>query len=763
MGRPKRAFSGPGRLVPLVALAVVTIASPVAVMEASSDATSASPVTTGTATQVTATTATLLGNSQMTSQPAPLYLFNYGTTPTYGSTAFASPVPGSTTGDLQAQLSGLVPSTTYYFQLVAEQGSTVTTGQQQQFTTAPASPTGVSGSISGAATTPFPSGSAPSVSPTSTPPSTTPPGSTPSSTPTTQGQPAPTTTTTTTPGTSSPSPSTPGSGAPGSGSGPSTPTPSVSTPDGQGYWLATSDGGVTTYGDAQFYGSANSLTLSGPVVGLTPTADGLGYWLVAADGGVFAFGDAKFYGSTGNLHLSAPVIGLTPTPDGKGYWLVAADGGVFAFGDAGYFGSAGGVELPAPVMGMATSSDGQGYWLVLANGAVVTFGDAGYYGSAGAVPLTKPVVGIAGTPDGKGYWLVAADGGVFAFGDAQFYGSASSLQPAAPVVGISTTADGLGYWLVAADGGVFAFGDAKFYGSMTHPTLAPTAQARVVAMGIPTLQPLADVPMQYVVLDKSAAATCPGLPWEILAAIGKVESNFGRSTLPGVSSGTNSAGAAGPMQMGISGAAGTAFFAYDHPVRADQAATPVPPGSSPPSPWNPTDAVYAAARDLCNNGAANPDSLNSAILAYNHAQWYANEVETLAARYAGSVRYGAGVSPVLASAVQLALSQIGTPYQWGGTTPGKGLDCSGLVQWAYGAAGISLPRTSEQQWAALPHLAPGAPLEVGDLVFFEPASGGPGHVGIYIGDGLMLDAPHTGSTVRIEPYNWSSYVGAAVP
>jgi cell wall-associated NlpC family hydrolase len=741
------------RLVPVLALALTTVASPIAVLQ-TAGAASASPVTTGSATQVSATTATLAGTGQVSGQPAPLYVFNYGTTPTYGSTAFAQPVPGSTTGDLTAQLSGLVPSTTYYYQLVAEQGSTVIPGQQQQFATAPASQTGVSSSASGASTTPFPAGTAPTTQPGTTP--TTPPTTSPTPTNPT----SPTSPSTTVPNSPTAPNAPPGSPGNSGASGGAPPSP---TPDGQGYWLATSDGGVTTYGDAQFYGAANALHLTAPVVGLTPTSDGLGYWLVASDGGVFTFGDAKFYGSTGNLNLSAPVIGLTPTPDGKGYWLVAADGGVFAFGDAGYFGSAGGVELPAPVMGMAASSDGQGYWLVLANGAVVNFGDAGYFGSAGAVPLVKPIVGMATTPDGKGYWLVASDGGVFAFGDAQFYGSAVSLHPTQPVVGISTSADGLGYWLVAADGGVFSFGDAKYYGSMVNPTLAPTATARVVAMGIPTLQPLSDVPMQYVILDQGAASTCPGLPWEILAAIGKVESNFGRSTLPGVASGTNSAGAAGPMQIGIGGAAGDTFSAYDHPVGADRASTPVPPGSNPPSPWNPTDAVYAATRDLCSNGAANPDSLNSAILAYNHAQWYANEVETLAARYAGSVRYGAGVSPVIGAAVQLAMSQIGTPYLWGGTTPGQGFDCSGLVQWAYGAAGIALPRTSEQQWAVLPHLAPGAPLEVGDLVFFEPASDGPGHVGIYIGDGLMLDAPHTGSTVRIEPYNWPSYVGAAVP
>ena len=71
------------------------------------------------------------------------------------------------------------------------------------------------------------------------------------------------------------------------------------------------------------------------------TPDGGGYWLVASDGGVFAYGDAVFYGSAGNLHLTKPVVGMAVTPDGGGYWLVASDGGVFSYGDAAFHGSTG--------------------------------------------------------------------------------------------------------------------------------------------------------------------------------------------------------------------------------------------------------------------------------------------------------------------------------------------------------------------------------------------------------------------------------------
>ena len=64
-----------------------------------------------------------------------------------------------------------------------------------------------------------------------------------------------------------------------------------------------------------------------------------GYWQVATDGGVFSFGDAAFHGSAGNLRLVKPVVGMASTSDGGGYWLVASDGGVFSYGDAAFRGS----------------------------------------------------------------------------------------------------------------------------------------------------------------------------------------------------------------------------------------------------------------------------------------------------------------------------------------------------------------------------------------------------------------------------------------
>jgi hypothetical protein len=73
------------------------------------------------------------------------------------------------------------------------------------------------------------------------------------------------------------------------------------------------DGGIFDYGNAGFFGSAGSLRLNKPVVGMAAAPDAGGYWLVASDGGIFNYGDAHFYGSTGSLVLNKPIVGMSST------------------------------------------------------------------------------------------------------------------------------------------------------------------------------------------------------------------------------------------------------------------------------------------------------------------------------------------------------------------------------------------------------------------------------------------------------------------
>jgi hypothetical protein len=244
-----------------------------------------------------------------------------------------------------------------------------------------------------------------------------------------------------------------------------TATPAAAYPLGEGYWLAARDGGMFSFGDAQFYGSTGDIRLNSPIVGMAGHPFLEGYWLVASDGGIFSFGSSGFYGSTGNLRLQAPIVGMASTPTGEGYWLVAADGGIFSFGDAEFLGSMGGTRLNKPIVGMAATPSGNGYWLVATDGGIFTFGDANFFGSTGNIALNKPIVGMASTPTGAGYYMVASDGGLFTFGDAVFRGSRGGAPLNSPVVGMAVSRSGAGYQLVATDGGIFNYGDSQFYGS----------------------------------------------------------------------------------------------------------------------------------------------------------------------------------------------------------------------------------------------------------------------------------------------------------
>ncbi len=108
-----------------------------------------------------------------------------------------------------------------------------------------------------------------------------------------------------------------------------------------------------------------------------------------------------------------------------------------------------------------------------------------------------------------------------------------------------------------------------------------------------------------------------------------------------------------------------------------------------------------------------------------------------------------------AQALQAAITREGDPYVWGAAGPGE-FDCSGLVVWAYAQEGIALPHYTGDLWNSGMHV-PRSDLEPGDLVFFFPDIS---HVGIYIGDGMMIDAPDFGETVQVQPVYWSAYVGA---
>src|SRR5205814_6929219 len=101
------------------------------------------------------------------------------------------------------------------------------------------------------------------------------------------------------------------------------------TPDGNGYWLVASDGGVFGYGNATFFGSTGSLVLKRSIVAMAATPGGNGYWLLASDGGVFAYGNAPFEGSaTDRLGTGDRAAAIVGSPSGKGYAILGVPAGI---------------------------------------------------------------------------------------------------------------------------------------------------------------------------------------------------------------------------------------------------------------------------------------------------------------------------------------------------------------------------------------------------------------------------------------------------
>jgi cell wall-associated NlpC family hydrolase len=264
--------------------------------------------------------------------------------------------------------------------------------------------------------------------------------------------------------------------------------------------------------------------------------------------------------------------------------------------------------------------------------------------------------------------------------------------------------------------------------------------------GAPSMLALADIPHDYLVLYLAAAGTCSGLPWSVLAGIGTVESDNGRSDLPGVHSGANRAGAEGPMQFE------PATFAR-YAVDAHHNGTP--------SPYDAADAIYTAAKMLCAFGAAKGTAagIERAVFAYNHSRAYVRDVLSWAARYTQPAPSSAAVT-----AIAFAIGQLGKPYRWGADGPAA-FDCSGLVFAAYAAAGIAIARTTFG-WR---HDGPKVPLseiQPGDLLFSAGGDGtpaNPGHVVMYLGGGLVIQAPQPGEDVQTDPLDLTGVVVATRP
>ncbi|MFJ8692864.1 NlpC/P60 family protein [Streptomyces roseolilacinus] len=274
----------------------------------------------------------------------------------------------------------------------------------------------------------------------------------------------------------------------------------------------------------------------------------------------------------------------------------------------------------------------------------------------------------------------------------------------------------------------------------------------------------AAVPGEYRDLVEEAGNACPEVSPNLLAALLEQESGFN------------------PKARSLVGAQGIAQFMPStweaHGVDAN--------GDGKRDVWDPEDAIPSSAQYLCTLAEdvkdVPGDKRSNMLAAYNAGSGTVrkyggvppyketqNYVRTISARASESSGGGTTSSTDQAAiAVNAARRMLGTPYSWGGGNANgpsagvccspngrsgasiAGFDCSGLTVYAYAQAGIPLPRTAAQQYAATQPMKPGD-VRPGDLVFYGRTPAGIHHVGIYVGNGWMIDAPRPGLKVRYSP------------
>lgn len=159
------------------------------------------------------------------------------------------------------------------------------------------------------------------------------------------------------------------------------------------------------------------------------------------------------------------------------------------------------------------------------------------------------------------------------------------------------------------------------------------------------------------------------------------------------------------------------------------------------------DVLCAGGRDL-----ATEKGWTAGVRAIKNDTAHLHKVLALASSYADPVRHDVPITPTARAAIDFAVNQIGLPYVWGGNGPQQGstgFDCSGLTTFAYSSAGVSLPRTAHTQYFATGRIMQAGDLQPGDLVFWGSPATKIHHVGLYLGNGVMVNAPTFGMPVQV--------------
>jgi hypothetical protein len=261
-----------------------------------------------------------------------------------------------------------------------------------------------------------------------------------------------------------------------SGSGTPVPTSSNKIPASDGYWEVAGDGGVFSYGNAQYAGSTPS-GYTGSFTSMAHYGKNDAYWLLDSTGQIYAY-KAPYYGGSPTGY-NGSFVGIEYNGS-SGYWLLDSTGQIYSYGNAAYYGGSP-TGYNGSFVGIAATPDHRGYWLVDSTGQVYAYGDAAYYGA----PVGQnSIVGITASPNG-GYWEVSSSGGVFSY-NAPFYGSAPGLgYTENNIVGISQLADG-GYVVEGSNATSFWFSASGSSGTIAALTLNQPAVGGA-GTGIPTV------------------------------------------------------------------------------------------------------------------------------------------------------------------------------------------------------------------------------------------------------------------------------------
>jgi cell wall-associated NlpC family hydrolase len=306
---------------------------------------------------------------------------------------------------------------------------------------------------------------------------------------------------------------------------------------------------------------------------------------------------------------------------------------------------------------------------------------------------------------------------------------------------------------------------------------ATGSRATVAVAGVPPRALQAYVDAAELTAERNAGCH---LRWTIVAAVAQIESTHAAGHR------IDALGNVTPPIIGapLDGTAGRAAVAdtdhgtYDDDTVHDRALGPL---QILPATWrdvrvdgnndgrrdpqNIDDASAGAAELLCRSGDLRDlPTLRHALLGYNSSDAYVAAVLDALAVFDAAANGAMPGNERAEAAIAAALTQIGKPYVWGATGPDS-YDCSGLTQWAYAQAGVSLPRTSREQWNAGPHPTVDD-LRRGDLLFYANDVTDPStiyHVAMYVGAGNMIEAPHTGASVRTRLVRLRYLIGVVRP